>query len=195
LEAAAAPPPDAQPGAALSYAAVMAAAQEAEAWWLGITSPAERSSVRAEFSSVTFSITDLPGSLLGYTYLATHSIAIDSDAAGWGWYTDASPESDLAFGKSGQAPLSSPAYGHMDLLSVVAHELGHFLGYVDSNNSLPVMRGILSPGERTVMLAPAPLNMSPSFDDVGNPSFDDLDALFSSDAWTPDEELSAFLIG
>ncbi len=83
-------------------------------------------------SQVQFDVIDLPGSLLGWT--ARNMIWIDQDAAGYGWYTDATDGSDVSFGQPAgeherQALSGSPAYSHVDLLTVVTHELGHVLGF------------------------------------------------------------------
>src|SRR5205823_1507687 len=81
---------------------------------------------------VQFQLGDLPGSLLGWT--AQQTVWIDPSAQGHGWYTDVSPSSAAAFTPvSGtnevQAAPGSPAYGRVDLLTVVTHELGHVLGF------------------------------------------------------------------
>jgi hypothetical protein len=81
---------------------------------------------------VQFYVANLPGSLLGLTYQNT--IWIDPNAQGYGWYTDVSPVSIAAFTQvtgahEAQAAPGSPAYGHVDLLTVVTHELGHVLGF------------------------------------------------------------------
>ncbi len=81
---------------------------------------------------VQFHLTSLPNSLLGWTYQST--IWIDPTAQGYGWYTDSSPSSNAAFTQTistneVQAAPGSPAYGHVDLLTVVTHELGHVLGF------------------------------------------------------------------
>jgi hypothetical protein len=74
----------------------------------------------------------LPASLLGLT--SQNIIWIDQNAQGYSWYTDVSPSSAAAFTQVAsanevQATVGSPAYGHVDLLTVVTHELGHVLGF------------------------------------------------------------------
>jgi hypothetical protein len=83
-------------------------------------------------SNVQFHVAALPGSLLGLTY--QNNIWIDPNAQGYGWYIDIFPSSNAAFTQvtstdEVQAIPGSPAYGHVDLLTVVTHELGHVLGF------------------------------------------------------------------
>ena len=64
-------------------------------------------------------------------------ITLDADAAGHGWYLDATPLDDAEFGNVFSAtrmqtdPTGAPA-GHYDLLTTVMHEMGHALGLGDS---------------------------------------------------------------
>jgi hypothetical protein len=64
------------------------------------------------------------------------TITLDTTAAGFGWYIDPTPLQDVEFQHMAQSTnlaawAGSPVAGHMDLLTVVAHELGHVLGYPD----------------------------------------------------------------
>jgi hypothetical protein len=84
------------------------------------------------FDTIKFEINDLNQSTLATT--SNNIVTIDADAAGYGWFADSSPNDDLEFTlrssiSSSQADLTSPAYGHFDLLTVVMHELGHVLGF------------------------------------------------------------------
>ena len=86
----------------------------------------------SSLGQVQFHVSALPDSLLGLTYQNT--VWIDPNAQGYGWYIDASPSSSAAFTQvtgtnEVQAAPGSPAYGHVDLLTVVTHELGHVLGF------------------------------------------------------------------
>lgn len=77
-------------------------------------------------------IADLPGARLAEAFGTT--ITLDIDAAGHGWFVDATPWDDSEFGESDTgdqrtAALDSSAYGRADLLTAVMHELGHVLGY------------------------------------------------------------------
>jgi Ca2+-binding RTX toxin-like protein len=99
---------------------------------------------RAALADADFSVVDLPGPLLG-----RHNggvIEIDLDAAGHGWFIDATPDDDREFDKDGGAPLGSAAAGHIDLLTVVMHELGHLLAL--DHDSLPFMADSLDLGVR-----------------------------------------------
>jgi hypothetical protein len=92
----------------------------------------------ASLRATTIEIADLPGLELGLTI--GNSVTISASAAGWGWYIDPTPYDDSEF----QVPLAdgraatpaSPAYGEMDLLTVVMHELAHIVGYGDTTSGL-----------------------------------------------------------
>jgi hypothetical protein len=77
-------------------------------------------------SHVGVGIAEFPGPWLGMAFPG--AIWIDSDAAGYGWYIDSTGVDESAF----PAAPGSPAYGKVDLLTVVAHELGHELGFDDT---------------------------------------------------------------
>jgi hypothetical protein len=82
----------------------------------------------ASLAQETFYITNLPGQLLGLT--SGNSIWIDQNAKGYGWYTGLVGAGwSLVTGNEFQAVAGSPAIGHVDLLTVVTHELGHVLGF------------------------------------------------------------------
>src|SRR5438552_2912841 len=88
----------------------------------------------ALLEQVPFAITHLSGLMVGQT-IANH-IVIDPRAAGFGWFVDSTPFDSAEFSTSAghgqlQASFTSPAYGRMDLLTVVMHEFGHVLGYDD----------------------------------------------------------------
>ena len=93
----------------------------------------------SDLSQVHFVLAGLPNSLLGLTYQNT--IWIDQSAQGYGWYTDVSANSNAAFTQvtgtnEVQAAPGSSAYGHVDLLTVVTHELGHVLGFASVDASI-----------------------------------------------------------
>jgi hypothetical protein len=87
-------------------------------WNLTGLTAAERKLLR----SVTVQIGDLDGATLGLA--AGTAVTIDRDAAGCGWFADATARSDAEFRRKGD----QGEQHHMDLLTAVEHELGHVLG-------------------------------------------------------------------
>ena len=81
----------------------------------------------ADVSGLTFAIADLEGLTLGSQTGTT--ITVDVNAAGWGW-------------------------AQMDLLTVVRHELGHYLGHDHDEGG--VMSETLAPGESHTVPLPEP---------------------------------------
>lgn len=77
----------------------------------------------SRLGSLNVRIADLGGATLGQTSGST--VWLDDNAAGWGWFVDATPEDDGEF----TTPGDQGEQVHMDLLTVVMHELGHILGY------------------------------------------------------------------
>lgn len=131
--------------AELSAAALYPAVAQAIANW---TTVGLSSSQASTLAGIEFRITDLPGNYLGLAL--DDVIYLDSDAAGLGWHLD--PGDDSVVG--------------VDLLSVVAHELGHSLGLEDlgvAHHHDELMTATLAAGERRL------------------PGADDL--LFGSDDW------------
>ncbi len=104
--------------------------------------------------SVTFEVTDLPEGQLARA--TSTSVKIDETGAGYGWYADASPAEDSEFdvpvpGREMQTKESSPAFGRMDLLTVVMRELG--VAFQQARKSSlkqlqPLMQNTLSPAVR-----------------------------------------------
>jgi hypothetical protein len=116
--------------------------QEAIARWVAAgIDPAQVAALR----QVTVGIAKFPGPWLGMAFPG--AIWIDQTAAGYGWYLDPSSAGDSAF----PAAPGSPAYGKVDLLTVVEHELGHELGFGDTTGN-DLMGEFLAPGVRRVPL-------------------------------------------
>jgi hypothetical protein len=103
---------------------------------------------------VTFLIADLEGDALALA--VDDTVIIDVDAAGHGWFIDDTPYRDSEFIPQGNdeelaANEASEAYGDMDLLTVVMHELGHIFGYQDmdpESNDAEIMNATLDEGVR-----------------------------------------------
>jgi hypothetical protein len=99
---------------------------------------------------VEFIVTDLPNNLLGLT--AGHVVWIDRDAAGFGWFVDSSPNADEEFGLNSHEFSYDEAAGRMDLLTVLAHELGHVLGFEHDSAPGHLMSETLALGSRLLSI-------------------------------------------
>jgi PKD domain/Matrixin len=93
--------------------------------------------------NATFTIGDLGGSYLGLADPDTHGIRIDDDAAGYGWFVDPTPRGDKEFAEPNKS-----IQRRMDLLSVIAHELGHLVGLDHDEGAGDVMGESLGTGVR-----------------------------------------------
>ena len=108
----------------------------------------------ARLDDVTFLIADLTGDTLALA--VDDTVIIDVDAAGHGWFVDDTPYQDTEFMPQNSdevltANETSDAYGDMDLLTVVMHELGHVFGYQDMDpetNDAEIMNETLDEGVR-----------------------------------------------
>ncbi len=134
----------------LSKEAVASIADEAVARWLALGNIDD--AARAALDTLAFEVADLSGLALG-----THSggtLYIDIDAAGYGWFIDPTPQDSTEFHfvpglDEWIADAHGPAFGRMDLLSVVTHEIGHVLGFDHGDvGSYDVMAATLEPGVR-----------------------------------------------
>lgn len=124
-----------------SVAQIQPLFEEALRRWSATADTATLDAMRA----VDIQVVDLAGDELGA--YADGVVFIDINAAGHGWYLDETPQDDREFLVPGQGP----AAGQMDLLSVVAHELGHAAGLDHADTG--VMDDLLAAGTRT-LLAP-----------------------------------------
>jgi len=150
LLAASAPDRNAPPAEPLDPAALAAVVDSAIARWRasGLLDEA----LFAALDAVTFEIADLPGLVLAST--VGNTVYLDADAAGFGWFVDASLANDEEFARRAEdgslvATAGSEAYGRMDLLTVVMHEIGHVLGFDhDAPDTGALMEETLDAGTR-----------------------------------------------
>ncbi|AGA31260.1 DUF4082 domain-containing protein [Singulisphaera acidiphila] len=91
-------------------------------------------------------IADLPGTQLGWT--GDGAIWINQNAAGYGWFVDPTPQNDSEFTQPGD----QGEQGRIDLLTVLAHEMGHVLGF--GHEAEGVMAEALGPGVRRLPGSP-----------------------------------------
>ena len=104
-------------------------------------------------------LADLPVGVLGSS--RDGRILIDFNAAGHGWFVDPTPEDRSEFEVTVAptefaAGANSPAAGSVDLLTVITHEFGHFLGFEDippEEADNQIMASELAEGTRRVTMA------------------------------------------
>jgi hypothetical protein len=99
----------------------------------------------SNFQGIVVRIADLGSRTLGVT--SGHTIYLDDNAAGWGWFVDKTPWNDSEF----TTPGNQGEKNRMDLLTVLEHELGHVLGYEHAQTG--VMQDTFTAGTRRMAAA------------------------------------------
>jgi hypothetical protein len=91
-------------------------------------------------AGIDIRVANLGGTALGLA--SGHTIWLDDNAVGWGWFVDKTPSSDSEFTRSG----NQGEKNRMDLLTVLEHEVGHLLGFDHAPGG--VMQETLAAGTR-----------------------------------------------
>jgi hypothetical protein len=117
--------------APLTVSEAMPLVHEAELCW------AAAGANISSLGNIQVSVTNLPGLELGESSSLVDTIYLDTTAQGYGWFIDPTPGQDNEFpvqaAKSEDLATRGPAANEMDLLTVIMHEMGHFLGHDDLN--------------------------------------------------------------
>jgi hypothetical protein len=97
-------------------------------WTAALDDPA----LAAEIASLQIRVADLDG--LRVSQVGGNTVWIDVNAAGYGWFVDASPRDEVEFAWEVTDDLDaagpeSAAFAKMDLVSVLAQSIGEVLGY------------------------------------------------------------------
>ena len=103
---------------------------------------------QSQLKAIEIQVVDLEDGALGRA--VGNTIYVDLDAAGLGWFVDATPLDHSEFQPDSALTLialpESEAFGLVDLWTVIQHELGHVLGFDHSDDG--VMEETLLPGVR-----------------------------------------------
>ena len=127
-------------------ATVRAVAEAAAAQWVSAGATTDL------LTRVTFVITDLAPGVLAQAVGSV--VYLDRDAAGFGWYTATSGSLFTSTNAAGDlvAKRNSLADGHIDLMTVLLHELGHMAGLThDATGTGRVMLDTLPAGVRRTL--------------------------------------------
>jgi hypothetical protein len=141
----------------LQQAQLLAMSEVAIGYWA--VAGVDDETLAARLAGLSFSLVDLPGSHLGGA-TGDGRIAIDVNAAGYGWFIDTTALDHGEFQNQStpseyRALAGSTAAGRADLLTTLIHEIGHQLGLFDLEDTGDgnVMTGTVDLGTRRLPTA------------------------------------------
>ena len=142
----------AQPASSNGDATVVTDANAALVFDEAVARFATHTGLSPDLSGVELRIADLGGETLARS--EGEVIWIDDDAAGHGWFIDQTPETDEEYTTDPDGSLraiaDSDAQNQIDLLSVLAHEIGHIAGLDHADDDNDLMAVSLATGLRLV---------------------------------------------
>jgi hypothetical protein len=101
-------------------------------------------SLQTQLASLRFEVAHLPAAFLATVDPNNGAVALDAQAAGYGWFIDPTPQTDEEFAAGGVALPGGPAAGKIDLLTAILQEMDGVVGL--NGGGLTT----LSPGTRGV---------------------------------------------
>jgi len=192
LTAASAPSGTPDQSNSLTEGQVAAVAKVAMQEWAGVAATGHDSSALNQLNFVL--VNDLPGNAVAWS-VGDGTVLIDMNAAGYGWFVDPTPSDSSEYHSSNGtlvANRGSDAAGRMDLLTTVAHEIGHVLGFAhDDDSAGNVMAATLAAGQRHLDAQTPSAGVGTGRSIKTEPRHDDARAMVDWDA----RDIGAFLGG
>jgi hypothetical protein len=82
----------------------------------------------ARLASLRFEVAHLPAAFLATVDPNNGAVVLETNAAGYGWFIDPTPQTDEEFSADGNALPGGPAAGKIDLLTAILQEMDGVVG-------------------------------------------------------------------